>query len=463
MTCPGDQSLQDDSVPSSVEGRGRGLLVAVCIASALVPALKLLSFDRVPLLNILTVEDRASQAVASSAETHTTAVAKSADEVMSLPTGSTARQSSTTPAKASKTTMTEEAPEKSTAMVTTALTPNVTIFINTQWDPILGYKNNAKKLPNCPVQCLFTQDKALFDSADAFVINPRWMDPIGEGDFRIEPSEKRKSQRWVFNFFYEAPTYEGRRVALSVTQKIASGVDWTMSYRRSSDFFQPMWRTMPVADNTRAIVPAANRTQGRSMLLLWLVSNCAAPRLSFFKKLWKLLPKHRVKIYGGCGEPSPCPRGNEKDACHKKLFGRFKFYASFENSMCDGYITEKFVRPIRNGMVPLAIGGKGRQDYEALLPGSGFIHADDFGSMQELANFLLKLDQDDEAYGRYHAWKSKYRLLPNDDAMLRPYCKLCEELYKKPAKQRPTKQFGRSLVDWWYEGSCRAPIPQYAR
>ena len=56
----------------------------------------------------------------------------------------------------------------------------------------------------------------------------------------------------------------------------------------------------------------------------------------------------------------------------------YKFYLSFENSICRDYATEKFFNPLRFSTVPVAYSGA---DYQALgVPKNSYIDARDFPS-----------------------------------------------------------------------------------
>ena len=45
------------------------------------------------------------------------------------------------------------------------------------------------------------------------------------------------------------------------------------------------------------------------------------------------------------------------------------------------------------------------EDYADAAPYKSYIHVDDFDSPKELAEFLHKLDEDDQLYNEYFKWK----------------------------------------------------------
>jgi alpha-1,3-fucosyltransferase len=54
------------------------------------------------------------------------------------------------------------------------------------------------------------------------------------------------------------------------------------------------------------------------------------------QELRKYIPVH---IYGECGN-NTCQKENGQ--CFRDIENNYKFYLSFENSICNEYITEKF-------------------------------------------------------------------------------------------------------------------------
>lgn len=330
------------------------------------------------------------------------------------------------------------------------------IALNSVYPRFIGHLSGLL-LPGCPAQCRITTNISAFKCADAIVWNLRWMTPV-----MIPPSvsSKRPNQRWVFNFFFEAPIYQNYMVKWHDILQLQPGIDWTMTYRNDSDFFQPYSRFGPLSEapyevSINATVPAVAKK--KQHLLLWIVSRCEGERMEYWQRLAGHLPSSRVHIYGKCGEPMPCRKStgmhlDRPSPCEEELFGKYKFYAAFENSRCGGYITEKFAKAIHFGMVPVVIGGA-RADYEALAPANSFLHVDDFSSTWELADHLLLLDSDDTAYNRMLAWRSQFYLWPETQRHVQPFCDLCAELHKPRSEQKPS--IGSGLYSWWFYGACR--------
>ncbi len=63
----------------------------------------------------------------------------------------------------------------------------------------------------------------------------------------------------------------------------------------------------------------------------------------------------------------------------------------------------------RNELVPIVMGAR-PEDYARSAPYKSYIHVDDFESPKELAEYLHKLDQDDNLYNEYFKWKVMWKL-----------------------------------------------------
>jgi len=341
-------------------------------------------------------------------------------------------------------------------------------------------------LNQCPKPCRVSLDPEDMPGADAVIWNTGafnyWQDP---------PETKPAGQKWVFAAFFEPPNHghvfvNAKRKETSVLDSNGF-VDWTMTFHPKSDFMWPYSQLVPRAwgpgqppshptgngsslqaldyFNTTGALDCINELEvGRKIdelkkelhvprpkVLLAMVSNCMSERIGFLNTLQKFLPEGSMDILGRCGKPSPCKSRNESDQCHQDLFRQYKFYAAFENSRFEGYITEKLFRGFLEGMVPLAVGGRSKSDYEAIgVPEDAFIHVDDFRDMQELADYLTNIDDLD--YMRFFAWRKTLRVASPMDTRVHSFCDVCKELHKPPGQQKPSrKSFSSDLVRWWFQ------------
>ena len=153
------------------------------------------------------------------------------------------------------------------------------------------------------------------------------------------------------------------------------------------------------------------------------MSNCAyfvdaKAREILVKTLQRFIP---VDIYGRCSGVK-CPQTPQLP-CRAYLGHRYKFYLAFENSLCEEYVTEKFFLALQHGMVPVVFG---LANYSLHAPAGSYINALDYDSVEDLAKHLLFLDQNDDEYLRYFAWRGKFAV-ENLSAEKR-MCILCQKL-----------------------------------
>ncbi|VDM84947.1 unnamed protein product, partial [Strongylus vulgaris] len=123
----------------------------------------------------------------------------------------------------------------------------------------------------------------------------------------------------------------------------------------------------------------------------------------------------------------------------KPILASHRFYISFENSICNDYITEKYFLRLSQLLVPVVLKRKILEDLG--LPSDTFIALDDFGSIRELGKYLNKLRVHDKLYARYFNWTKTLAkpLIYRSDAL----CKICEDIYNGDRFEM------RNIVDYY--------------
>ena len=131
-----------------------------------------------------------------------------------------------------------------------------------------------------------------------------------------------------------------------------------------------------------------------------------------------------TSIYGRCAKTMIEKRSQDEQL----ELRRNKFYLSFENSKCRGYVTEKLYKILNkeiseNPPVPIVMGEK-KIWYDLNLPQKSCIHIDDFASSNELAKYLFFLNSNHTEYMRYLEWRKYYKKVRIDSIG----CQLCKNL-----------------------------------
>ncbi|XP_059139275.1 glycoprotein 3-alpha-L-fucosyltransferase A-like [Physella acuta] len=263
------------------------------------------------------------------------------------------------------------------------------------------------------------------------------------GYLKGEPPARPRGQIWV-KAMWESPVHYRYP---SPYESWRSVFNWTYTYRVDSDIFAPnnlfAWRdrTLLLSDGEYLGI-----FKNKTKMAAWWVSHCGAnsKRDQYVKELQKYID---VDIYGKCG-PLKCPN-KEKNAeqCEQMLTTTYKFYLSFENSLCKDYLTEKFYRNFaeRLHVIPIARGGF---DYQKYIPPGGFVDASQFSNATELAKYLINLGNDPLRYAQMLKEKDKLAILNRKF----DWCDICEKVHTdKRVKIIP------DIREWSHKDTCYKP------
>ena len=173
-----------------------------------------------------------------------------------------------------------------------------------------------------------TYDKKRYAESEFVIFHAR--DMPGVDHLKTIMKNKPSSQFWIY-FLQESPN------ATPDTRPLNGMFDLTMTYRSDSDFRWPYgsYREIPFEKTSQL-----DFSVGKDKLVSWMVSNCNSHlRNSFVHELQKYIA---VDVFGSCsgqfGKSRSCPHG---ETC-RNIIKQYKFYLSFENALCEDYITEKY-------------------------------------------------------------------------------------------------------------------------
>ena len=267
---------------------------------------------------------------------------------------------------------------------------------------------------------------------------PTWIDavifrahPLSLDNYTRKWSHPRH-QKWIF-FEMESPHRAWNRYNYYLD--IWKDINITASYTEDADLphnafgmtcrANELWK--PSGENY-----AKNKTGG----ILWVVSNCntGSGREHYAAELKRHI---QVDIYGKCGKGQIC--GSYADdwynICLQKRIATYKFYLAFENSLCEGYYTEKIRRIMVNqlGTIPVVMG---LVNYSELIAPGTYIDVRDFTSPKALAKYLEYLSNNDTAYNEYIERQKKVKC----EYLHSPFiCRLCEYLHAHKGEQQIAK------------------------
>ncbi len=211
--------------------------------------------------------------------------------------------------------------------------------------------------------------------------------------------------------------------------------DLTMTYRLDSNIPVPYLSQYLSGDGIVPVLrrPVPSKTPGNLASMFISSSMNKSGRDGYVAELMKHLDVHS---FGKRRTNRRLPVEDRGRPSKLHTISQYKFDLSFENSIDDDYVTEKFYDPLICGTVPVYLGAP---NIDQFAPGEHcFINTADFAGPRELADYLLHLDRDDTAYNAFFKWKTQ-PLYPAFDALQQLsatscFARLCTKLQELRAR-----------------------------
>ncbi|XP_021351304.1 glycoprotein 3-alpha-L-fucosyltransferase A-like [Mizuhopecten yessoensis] len=321
-------------------------------------------------------------------------------------------------------------------------------WIGKKWD-------TSDVFTKCPVSnCVVTKQRLYIKQADAVIFRAVRF---------LCQKKSKKGQIWIM-FEHESPM---KYQTLNNTCH-RNLFNWTITYRRDSDFTfvhgQFSKTSSPFNESSiDRILKAKTKTA------VGFISNCytQSQREDYIKQLRKY--GIDVDIYGRCGHHhctsgnrfnavwNITPRVNKTKDCFDVLDSKYKFYLSFENSLCDDYVTEKSLHLVlRHNIVPIIRDAANRTLFQ---PPTSYLDTKDFKNVKSLADRIKYLNKNFEEYKKYFHWKKHFYPETSSGVIKSILCDICYRLHnqhKYPRVYRNVFDFLQSRGS--NSSTCHQPV-----
>ncbi|OWF52962.1 Alpha-(1,3)-fucosyltransferase C [Mizuhopecten yessoensis] len=253
-----------------------------------------------------------------------------------------------------------------------------------------------------------------------------------------DPPPKPRNQIWVFHSMEPPPIHPRSYTAWRGL------FNWTISYRRDSDIFSPY-----------GVIDKREKSTGDAVLhefdlnweakekdIVWFVSNCKRSHSMRNEYAAKLNETIGVDIFGQCGDL----KCDEKwPICVRKLQSIYRYYLSFENSLCRDYITEKSFKIFESlfDAIPIIRSGANLDQY---LPPGSYLSTKEFNSIEYLGNFLKLMANTKRTPSTFFNWRKHFVAKDTIDSN-ETFCELCR-------RGHTDKKYKRLYDDFqtWFSG-----------
>lgn len=330
-------------------------------------------------------------------------------------------------------------------------------FLLIEYTKIFDNEKFCRKTPTeifgkqCPYKnCLYSCNKTLASQAQLLLfhkydVNPKTMPPTN--------FTRKSSQIWLL--WHDEPNfYHG--YDLNVYK-----FNWTISYVFDAEASIGAYGTTIIRDqfwSNEQLDEYINREySSRQQQALWFVTNCGAKRrLNYFRQLREYFP---IQVFGSCvklNESLPSLNVQELakkmirtknsinqsliaktdcnrwSSCEQEQVNLNMFYLAFESQSCKDYITEKFWRALKYGLIPsksfrnlmkqpsfffffffkylVVLGPLSREYYRRIAPPNSFIYTNDYPTVKSLVQHLYEIINNKGTFRFYHQWRRYYHI-----------------------------------------------------
>ena len=235
------------------------------------------------------------------------------------------------------------------------------------------------------IQCLLSRDRADLPEAEAVVFHL----PSLENGFTVD---KRPGQLWIA---WSMEATAAKRITLD--EKFMAKFDLHMTHRQDADIWTPYFHH---GNDIPLLRPAPPKTESSPVVRFQSNPFDKSGRNELAARL---MTRIKIDSYGSVDHNRDFDGPDLGFPTVREVLARYKFALAFENVIERDYVSDKFYDPLLAGTVPVYLGAP---NIDELAPGD-HCHIDvrDFDGPDALADHLNRLDQDDDAYRAYFAWK----------------------------------------------------------
>ncbi|CAG7660588.1 unnamed protein product [Allacma fusca] len=290
------------------------------------------------------------------------------------------------------------------------------------WTTFFQTKIAEKSVPCGNITCHITHNRNFLNSSHAVLFHAWEPDMIVASSKRNPQARKNIPNIRYYNQYWvliglEPPMFFTRHL-----QSFGDLFNWTATYRSDSDVYFPYGQFQKLP--TPAKYNDTQHLTKRKKLVSIILSNCKDVPSKRLKMIAELQKHIQVDVYGKCGNLKCDDKSRSKIDCKRTLGKEYKFYLSFENSICQDYVSEKLFQAYLGEMVPIVLGGG---NYDRIVPPGSYINVNSFSTAKALTDYLLLLDTHDDKYLQYFEWKQNYILKTMED-FDGAYCGICQKL-----------------------------------